>query len=288
MCWICTSIAARRETVLADEDDEQESDRWYSHTPCCQEFAQILAQWVWNLRLSLGKGMQGNALREIEWAPPKATTLLLLTPEPVPEEYGPWQWAAQYAGRFGGDAFSLQENGTLRCPAGASLWLSEVCQENAFTQRATYVAFRTDCQKCSLKEQCLASKAKGDRARRVSAVRRLLPQPSSVEHKPVVLGPMRWVDVAGRALRRAWTAHWRQQYVEVLPLPQVLPERKPPPRSPAISSHLFGAFQKNAPDRLFTRKWRPFLIVAPDYENVARTGWPISSVDAGNGLLIVS
>lgn len=31
------------ETVLADEDEEQESDRWYSHTPCGQEFAQILA-----------------------------------------------------------------------------------------------------------------------------------------------------------------------------------------------------------------------------------------------------
>jgi hypothetical protein len=43
------------ETVLADEDDEQESDRWYSHTPCGQEFAQILAQWVWNLRLELGQ-----------------------------------------------------------------------------------------------------------------------------------------------------------------------------------------------------------------------------------------
>jgi hypothetical protein len=27
------------ETVLADEDDEQESDRWYSHTSCGQEFA---------------------------------------------------------------------------------------------------------------------------------------------------------------------------------------------------------------------------------------------------------
>jgi len=36
------------ETVLADEDKEQEMDRWYSHTPCGQEFAQILAQWVWN------------------------------------------------------------------------------------------------------------------------------------------------------------------------------------------------------------------------------------------------
>jgi len=43
------------ETVLVDEDDEQESDRWYSHTPCGQEFAQILAQWVWNLRLELGR-----------------------------------------------------------------------------------------------------------------------------------------------------------------------------------------------------------------------------------------
>jgi len=30
------------ETVLADEDDEQESDRWYSHTLYGQEFAQIL------------------------------------------------------------------------------------------------------------------------------------------------------------------------------------------------------------------------------------------------------
>src|SRR5258708_39670829 len=31
------------ETVLADEDIEQDADRWYSHTPCGQEFCQILA-----------------------------------------------------------------------------------------------------------------------------------------------------------------------------------------------------------------------------------------------------
>ncbi len=36
------------EMVLADEDMEQNSDRWYSHTSCGQEFCQILAQWVWN------------------------------------------------------------------------------------------------------------------------------------------------------------------------------------------------------------------------------------------------
>lgn len=48
-------------------------------------------------------------------------------------------------------------------------------QENAFTQRAVYLAYQTACQRCALREQCLAKGAKGDRARRVSAVRRLLP-----------------------------------------------------------------------------------------------------------------
>jgi hypothetical protein len=80
--------------------------------------------------------------------------------------------------------------------------------------------------------------AKGDRARRVSAVRRLLPPPASVERKPIVLGSMRWVDVAGRALRRTWIAHWRRQYVEVLPLSHGKQEAKPPPRPPrAVRSH---------------------------------------------------
>jgi hypothetical protein len=56
------------ETVLADEDDEQESDRWYSHTPCGQEFAQILAQWVWNLRLELGQTFSPSELCTTEFA----------------------------------------------------------------------------------------------------------------------------------------------------------------------------------------------------------------------------
>ena len=100
-------------------------------------------------------------------------------------------------------------------------------------ERAVYLAYQTDCQPCALREQCLAPGAKGNRARRVSVVRRLLPQPSSLERQPILLGPMRWVDVAGRALRRSWTAHWQRQYVEVLPLPKpTLPETKPPPRPP--------------------------------------------------------
>src|SRR5260370_6880588 len=99
-------------------------------------------------------------------------------------------------------------------------------------ERAVYLAYQTDCQRCSLREQCLASGAKGDRARRVSAVRRLLPPPAVVERKPIMLGSMRWVDVAGRALRRTWTAHWRRQYVEVLALAQAQHAPNPPPRPP--------------------------------------------------------
>ncbi len=61
------------ETVLADEDNEQESARWYSHAPCGQEFAQILAQWVWNLRLELGQTLSPSELRTTKFAPARAT-----------------------------------------------------------------------------------------------------------------------------------------------------------------------------------------------------------------------
>ena len=72
-------------------------------------------------------------------------------------------------------------------------------------ERAVYLAYQTDCLRCALREQCLDPGAKGNLARRESRVRRLLPPPASVERGPVRLGPMRWVDVAGRALRRTWS-----------------------------------------------------------------------------------
>ncbi len=243
------------EAVLADEDVEEDPDRWCSYTECGQELWQIACQWVWNLRLSLGHAMQGGELREIEWAPPREAPPLVLAAENTPEEYGPWQWAGdggRASARFAADAFVFQENGTLRCPAGASLWLSEVRQENAFTQRAVYVAYQTDCLRCSLREQCLAPGAKGNRARRVSAVRRLLPPPSFVEPKPIVLGSMRWVDVAGRMLRRSWTIHWRRQSVELIPLGEIPKSISPPPRPPrAVRSHHRWSWH----DRLTRNAW---------------------------------
>ncbi len=94
--------------------------------------------------------------------------------------------------------------------------------------------------------------AKGNRARRVSAVPRLLPSPSSVERNPRLLRAIRWVDIAGRALRRTWMAHWCKQYVEVLPLAQI-PQSSPPPRPPhAVRSHYRWSWY----DQLARNAWR--------------------------------
>jgi hypothetical protein len=58
------------ETVLADEDREQDSDRWSSYTPCGQETWQILAQWSWNLRQELSHQWHPTSMRLTEFAPP--------------------------------------------------------------------------------------------------------------------------------------------------------------------------------------------------------------------------
>lgn len=78
------------ETVLADEDIEQDPDRWCSHTPCGQEFWQIISQWVWNLRLELGQHLSPAQMRTTEFAPAfEASSPPAIEPPPLPEVYGP-------------------------------------------------------------------------------------------------------------------------------------------------------------------------------------------------------
>ena len=91
------------EPVLADEDQEQDPDRWCSHAPAGQETWQIVSQWVWNLRPELGHMLEPTPLRTTEFAPPVTET----TAEQGPVQgYGkpavalPWK-----AGRFCSSAF---------------------------------------------------------------------------------------------------------------------------------------------------------------------------------------
>lgn len=65
------------ETVLADEDKEQEVDRWCSHTAWGQEFWLILAQWTWNLRLELGHALHPTPMRTTEFAAVQAEPVSL-------------------------------------------------------------------------------------------------------------------------------------------------------------------------------------------------------------------
>src|SRR5712691_6121100 len=98
------------EPVLADEDREQDPDRWCSHAPAGQEAWQIISQWVWNLRLELGHQLEPTPLRTTSFAPSvqeQATSSGYSKPTTATS----WK-----AGRFAGDAFPLQPDGTLRCP----------------------------------------------------------------------------------------------------------------------------------------------------------------------------
>jgi hypothetical protein len=62
------------EQVLSAEDQEQDPDRWCSHTPHGQEFWQILSHWVWNARLELGQVGQENIVRWTDWTTPLAAS----------------------------------------------------------------------------------------------------------------------------------------------------------------------------------------------------------------------
>ncbi len=180
--------------------------------------------------------MQGAELREMEWAPPKEAPPFLVAEENPPEEYGPWQWAASFGratGRFGAEAFTLQENGRLRCPAGASLWLSEVRQENAFT-RAGCLPGLPDRLSAVFPAGAVPGERRpkeiGRAASVLSAVSCLhLPllreSPSCSERCAGSLWPVARFAVPG-------PPDFRRHYVEVLPLTETQPEAKPPPRPP--------------------------------------------------------
>jgi hypothetical protein len=114
------------EPTLADEDREQDPDRWCSHSAWGQECWQLVAQWVWNLRLELGHQLEPMAPRITEFAPALSSPREQEATRPAsaapasgygsPTTATPWK-----AGRFSGQDFPLQPDGTLRCPAGSPL-----------------------------------------------------------------------------------------------------------------------------------------------------------------------
>jgi hypothetical protein len=136
-----------------------------------------------------------------------------LAPSQEEPKHGSLEWARAWGGRLGAEAFSLQDDGMLLCPQGVRLWLSEIRQENAFTERPIYVAKDAACAPCLVRAACLGRTASGKRGRRVSAVRHrritgvlLHPRPSMSAGAGCICRICRHLDVAalpGRSLRAA-------------------------------------------------------------------------------------
>jgi hypothetical protein len=216
------------ETVLADEDHEQDSDRWCSHTPNGQEFWQILCQWIWNLRLELGQQLSPAELRTTEFAPAceaKAPSSEEPAPEVAPTPpvvYGPPQWARpSFTHGFPGSAFTPQPDGTLRCPANHPLYPQERRPERDGSLRVLYAARIGHCRSCPLRAQCQESSTT-IKPRRVSAVLRPLdasrsdsspPQRKAPQELP--LAPVLWRDWPRCGIRRAWLKVVRSQTVRM-------------------------------------------------------------------------
>jgi len=197
------------EPVLADEDQEQDPDRWCSHAPAGQEAWQIVSQWVWNLRLELGHMLEPTPLRTTEFAPPIAET----TAEQAPVQgYGkpavalPWK-----VGHFSGQDFILQPDGVLHCPAGKTLRPTEQRHEADGSLRVLYSARILDCRGCPQRPQCQWHGEATTKPRRIS----VLLHPLRVGPAPLL-----WRDWSRREHRRACMRLVRDQRIEVsLPPP---------------------------------------------------------------------
>jgi len=160
------------ENALADEDQEQEPDRWCSHAACGQECWQIISQWVWNLRLELGHALDPAAMRTTEFAP-----ALLSAQEEAADflsfslGYGPAEQALPWKhSRFSGRDFTPQPDGTLRCPAGQLLFAQERRREADGSLRVVYAASIRSCRPCPLREQCQWHGRATAKPRRVSVL----------------------------------------------------------------------------------------------------------------------
>ena len=206
------------ETILANEDQEQNTDRWCSHTACGQEFWQILNQWLWNLRLDLGQHFSPSALSLTEFAPAQEA---VSANKPV--RYGSPQWARRsFTKGFAGNDFVLQPDGTLHCPAGHPLTVQERRPERNGSVRIVYGARMRYCRPCPLRKQCQESPTT-KKPRQVSAVLWPVgtspsvpaqPQASSLA-PPLAVYPVLWGDWPRSRLRRQWIRTLHTQTIDL-------------------------------------------------------------------------
>jgi len=231
------------EPVLADEDQELDPDRWCSHSAWGQEAWQIFSQWIWNLRLELGHQLHPEPVRTTEFAP------ALPSPSPhtaPPSGYTPPRVGAAWkAGRFSGQDFALQSDGTLRCPADQKLFPHEYRREADGSLRVVYGASIRSCRSCQLREQCQWNGGATAKPRQVSVLLHPL---------QVGAAPLLWRDWSRRSHRRACVQLVRHQRLEMSLSP---PAAASPPTADVILSRTQRARSRLSWQERLERNGRP-------------------------------
>ena len=88
----CTCIAEPSSLLWPMKINEQDPDRWCSHSAWGQECWQVVSQWVWNLRLELGHQLEPTPIRTTEFAPAlSAQSEQAATRPPHPSRL--WVWS---------------------------------------------------------------------------------------------------------------------------------------------------------------------------------------------------
>jgi hypothetical protein len=269
------------ETVLWDEDVEQDPDRWCSRTACGQEFCQILSQWLWNLRLDLGQHLSPSPLCLTEFAPaqeaapvPASEPAQEVAPASKPPEYGPPQWARpSFTKGFAGSDFVPQPDGSLRCPAGHPLSVHERRPERHGSVRVVYGARIAHCRPCPLREQCQESTTT-KKPRQVSAVLWPVETFTSVPVPPpphpqiaglpppeplapsLALHPVLWADWPRSRLRRNFIRALHTQTIE-LTFRSLLPEEGLPTNHDDLQTRAQRAHYRLSWQQRMARNSRP-------------------------------
>ncbi len=208
------------ETTLADEDHEQDPDRWCSHSPWGQEFWQILSQWIWNLRHLLGEHLAPAEVRTTEFAPalPLAPQIQRIK-QPRQPHFGPPELVQlSRRGCLPANAFEWQDDGTLRCPEGHPLYRQDKRREKGGNLRVLYGARISDCRGCQQRERCQGVGSQERGPRQVSAILHPRPAvPRSVKGFDGKTGTaaLLWQDWSRCAGRQHWIRWLRSQRVDV-------------------------------------------------------------------------
>jgi hypothetical protein len=225
---------------------------------------------VWNIRLELGQQLSLAEPHTTEFAP-AFEAALASKEEPAPADkptssviYGPPQWARpSFTHGFPGSAFTLQADGTLRCPANHPLYPQERRPERDGSLRVLYAARIGHCRTCPLRAQCQESSTT-IKPRRVSAVlwpldsspSTVSPPPEAVP-QPRPLAPMLWKDWPRCGIRRAWlkvirsqTVWWTESPATSVPPPVISPPE-------AISTRAQRAHWRLSWEQRLARNARP-------------------------------